>query len=572
MRTVEDQMIFHRSEYPWMTITKGRLLTLRVDVIARIRGLKVVFGDPFNFLPGTKIPDLEISSMTAIEKIGEITRYQITLPIKTRKLRYHFEAEFEDHQKVFVLESGIFSDVTEAEIRPFYIPFIFDEELTQRLSYKRNDIYYQVFPDRFCNPQRNDYETFIPTSENYYGGTFDGLISKLDYIKNLGCTGIYLNPIMKSNSNHGYDILDYSSVNERFGGKEGLLRLTREIHSRNMKIMMDGVFNHCGWEHPFWQDVLEKKEKSQYKDWFIVYDYCRLNSKNKKDYPPELFKSDPPFEAFAFAANMPKWNTENDEVIDYLTGTAVDLTREFHIDSWRLDVPDEISRKFLRVFRDRMKELNPNIYIIGEIWHKNDLWVRERLFDGTMDYPLYYTIRDFAMTGQDDLKTFYQRVKDILLSETEEVFSNNFAFCSNHDIPRAFSVCSEDERRFNLSYLLIAFLGGNLSVYYGDEISMDGGNDPDCRRPMNWNLVSPERIKLMKTLIGIKQRISDSELTCLECERGKMRIVRRGKSGEYHLVLKNSEKEISVLSPDHVIISIPYQQSFLSAELSTILH
>lgn len=571
MRTVEDQMIFHRSEYPWVSMNKGRLLTLRADVKGRIADLKVVYGDPFDYLPGTKIPKLEFSSMNSVLKIGDITRYQITLPVSTRKLRYHFEAELENHQKLYILESGTFSEAEEKEIRPFYISYIYDEDLTKAFFSEQNDVYYQVFTDRFCNPKRDDYESFVPTSENHFGGTFDGLISKLDYIKDLGCTGIYLNPILKSNSNHGYDVLDYSSVSKNFGGKEALLRLTQGIHSRNMKIMLDGVFNHCGWEHPFWQDVLEKKNQSKYKNWFMIYDYDRMNSRDKSDYPPELFKTDPPFEVFAFASNMPKWNTRNPEVIDYLTGTAVELTREFHIDSWRLDVPDEISKTFLQVFRDRIKELNSDIYIIGEIWQKNDRWVSDRLFDGTMDYPLYYAVRDFAMTGMDDLRTFYERIKGILLSETEEVFRNNFAFCSNHDIPRAFNVCSEDGKRFDLSYLLIAFLGGNLSVYYGDEISMDGGNDPDCRRPMNWNMVNPERLGFMEALIRMKRLISHSYLDNLEYENGKMRVVRKDKNKKYYLVLKMVEKETEELSVEHMIISIPYGQSFLQAEFRIIL-
>lgn len=566
MRTVEDRMFFHRSEYPWVTMNKGRLLTLRVDVKGKITDLKVIYGDPFNFLPGTKIPELEIRSMNPVQIIGDITRYQITLHVKTRKLRYHFEAELEGHYKIYILESGTFSDVKEIEIRPFYISYIYDEELSKAFFSKNNDVYYQVFTDRFCNPKRADYESFVPTSENHFGGTFDGLISKLDYIKDLGCTGIYLNPILKSNSNHGYDVLDYTSVSENFGGKEAFSRLTQEIHSRNMKVMLDGVFNHCGWEHPFWQDVLEKKNQSKYKDWFMVYDFGRLKSRNKSDYPPELFKTDPPFEVFAFASNMPKWNTRNPEVIDYLTGTAVRLTHEFQIDAWRLDVPDEISRSFLRVFRDRMKEQNSAIYIIGEIWQKNDRWVSDRLFDGTMDYPLYYAVRDFAMTGMDDLKTFFERVKEIILSETEEVYRNNFGFCSNHDIPRAFYVCSEDEKKFEVSYLLIAFLSGNLSVYYGDEISMDGGNDPDCRRPMNWNMVCPERIGFMKALIRMKLEICGSDLDYLEYRNGKMQIVRKDHNKHYYLVLETAEKETVELSPEHMIISMPYEQSFLQAE------
>ena len=228
-------------------------------------------------------------------------------------------------------------------------------------------------------------------------------------------------------------------------------------------------------------------------------------------------KEAPPYECFAFAANMPKWNTENPEVIRYLVSIAEQWTREYGIDAWRLDVPDEVSLRFLHAFRTRMRSCNAAVYVIGEIWQDAGWWLEQSVFDGVMDYPLYHAIRDFAMTHTDPLEAFAHRIRRWYAAAPEAVHPYQWAFCSNHDVPRALSLCGGNKSDFQLAYVLAALLGGNLSVYYGDEIAMDGGQDPDNRRPMRWTDPEEEIRGFFHSLLRLKRDVlRHCRLTAME--------------------------------------------------------
>ena len=319
--------------------------------------------------------------------------------------------------------------------------------------------------------------------------------------------GIYLNPIFQSDSNHRYDAVSYTELDPRLGGKRDFRILVETLHQAGMRIMLDGVFNHCGWRHPFWQDVRLHGKASRYYDWFCVYDAGELSRLPLEQLSDRRMKEDPPYECFAFAANMPKWNTENPEVIGYLVSIAERWTREYGIDAWRLDVPDEVSLRFLHAFRARMRSCNAAVYVIGEIWQDAGWWLEHSVFDGVMDYPLYHAIRDFAMTHTDPLETFAHRIRRWYAATPEAVHPYQWAFCSNHDVPRALSLCGGNKSDFQLAYVLAALLGGNLSVYYGDEIAMDGGQDPDNRRPMRWTDPEEEIRDFFHSLLRLKRDV-----------------------------------------------------------------
>ena len=326
----------------------------------------------------------------------------------------------------------------------------------------------------------------------------------------MGVQGIYLNPIFQSPSNHHYDTTDYARIDSLLGDEKDFCQLVESLHEAGLRIMLDGVFNHCAWDHPFWQNVLHNGESSPYYEWFYIEDVRSLTGAEKEKFSPEIIKREHPFACFAFAANMPKWNTENELVMDYLIGQAEHWTRDYGIDAWRLDVPDEISMRFLREFRRRIRDVSNQVYIIGEIWQNGSYWLDQSVFDGVMDYTLYYAIRDFAMTGQDDLTTFARRIQRWYLASPEEVHPYQWAFCSNHDIPRLLTECGGDVERAKLALFLTAFLGGNMSVYYGDERGMEGGDDPDNRRAMAWECCDGTLLDFYKELIRIKKTLLHS--------------------------------------------------------------
>lgn len=500
--------IEHHGTYPWQFVV-GKSCFLQIRSSMPLKKITVVYGDPFRFKDDeSKEPVLTVKEVMQKRSFGKNDYYSVTVPMDTHKLRYHFEIVMEDYDTSVILsEAGVTDEISEEQIRPFTVPFVFEKEHYSAPEWADGLVWYQVFPDRFHREGANaDSAAFRPTRDNFFNGTIKGIISQIPYLKELGIDGIYLNPVFQSGSNHRYDTVNYESIDERLGTKEDFKRLVEELHNNQMKIMLDGVYNHCGWEHPFFQDVIRRGGKSPYYNWFYIYDQEALTCRTLEEFTKERMIAEPAFESFAFAANMPKWNTENKEVIDYLVGTAVRWTKEYEIDAWRLDVPDEVSGRFLQGLRERLRECRKEIYIIGEIWQYADPWLGRALFDGVMDYPLYYAVRDFVMQGNDRADTFVKRLEQWYFSIPEPVHLHQWGFCSNHDIPRAMFCCKASFTKVEKAYFLTALLGGNLCIYYGDEIGMEGGADPDNRRPMDWERTKREgeRLAFFKRLIRFK--------------------------------------------------------------------
>lgn len=503
-----DYEIEHRARYPWQFV-QGKSCTLRLRCNEPVLKITVLHGDPFWFAEGEKKePVLEETEVSSKQLLLDDTYYSVTIPVQTHKLRYHFAITLYDGTTLMLSELGVTDELSESEIRPFMVPYVFEREHYCAPDWAKNFVWYQIFPDRFAG--EGDPAAFAPTRDNFFGGTLKGITGKIPYLKDLGVRGIYLNPIFQSPSNHRYDTVDYARIDSLLGDEKDFCQLVESLHEAGLRIMLDGVFNHCAWDHPFWQDVLQNGENSPYYEWFYIEDVRSLTGAEKEKFSPEIIKSGHPFACFAFAANMPKWNTENELVMDYLIGQAEHWTRDYGIDAWRLDVPDEISMRFLREFRRRIRDVSNQVYIIGEIWQNGSYWLDQSVFDGVMDYTLYYAIRDFAMTGQDDLTTFARRIQRWYLASPEEVHPYQWAFCSNHDIPRLLTECGGDVERAKLALFLTAVLGGNMSVYYGDERGMEGGDDPDNRRAMAWECCDGTLLDFYKELIRIKKTLLHS--------------------------------------------------------------
>lgn len=503
-----DYEIEHRARYPWQFV-QGKSCTLRLRCNEQVLKITVLHGDPFWFAEGEKKePVLEETEVSSKQLLLDDTYYSVTIPVHTHKLRYHFVITLYDGTTLMLSELGVTDELSESQIRPFMVPYVFEREHYCAPDWAKNFVWYQIFPDRFAG--EGDPASFAPTRDNFFGGTLKGITGKIPYLKDLGVQGIYLNPIFQSPSNHHYDTTDYARIDSLLGDEKDFCQLVESLHEAGLRIMLDGVFNHCAWDHPFWQNVLHNGESSPYYEWFYIEDVRSLTGAEKEKFSPEIIKREHPFACFAFAANMPKWNTENELVMDYLIGQAEHWTRDYGIDAWRLDVPDEISMRFLREFRRRIRDVSNQVYIIGEIWQNGSYWLDQSVFDGVMDYTLYYAIRDFAMTGQDDLTTFARRIQRWYLASPEEVHPYQWVFCSNHDIPRLLTECGGDVERAKLALFLTAVLGGNMSVYYGDERGMEGGDDPDNRRAMAWECCDGTLLDFYKELIRIKKTLLHS--------------------------------------------------------------
>ena len=213
-------------------------------------------------------------------------------------------------------------------------------------EWAENIVWYQIFPDRFCrkNPgeKRHSCREWAcqedATWKEFYGGDLAGIRSRLAYIADLGVGGIYLNPILWSDSNHRYDTIDYHSVEPDIGTEEELKALITEAHALGLRVMIDAVFNHCGAKCALWQDVLEKGPQSDYYHWFCVNRWP-IDEQTHATKQGDYF-------SFAFVDNMPKFDTSEPDVMEYLTGIAKHWVCEWKVDGIRFDVGNEISHAF----------------------------------------------------------------------------------------------------------------------------------------------------------------------------------------------------------------------------------
>jgi len=383
-------------------------------------------------------------------------------------------------------------------------------------------IFYQIFPDRFAksakNPSANlPFESWDspPTVHGFKGGDLYGIAERLDYIKDLGITALYLNPIFASASNHRYHTYDYYNVDPLLGGNEAFRLLLDKAHKKNIRVVLDGVFNHAS--RGLWQfnHVLECGNGSPYKDWFY-FDPERLSGKkNWGAFPgPHEMKALGQHEDSLTAIGyrgwwnlpaLPKFNVDTPAVREFLFDVA-EYWIKFGADGWRLDVATEIDDdSFWQEFRNRVRKINPEAYIVAEIWHESHRWLQGDQFDAIMNYDVTRPIISFVSNGNIDLRVLHQQgnYNNIHHSIDAHEFANQIDhnlglykpditysqlnLLDTHDTPRFLSCVSGDKSALRLAWLFMFSYPGAPCIYYGDEIGMDGEHDPYCRKSFPWD-------------------------------------------------------------------------------------
>ncbi len=366
-------------------------------------------------------------------------------------------------------------------------------------------IFYQVFPDRFRNgdPSNDPVEVVDwgarPTRENFFGGDLAGVIEGLPYIEDLGCNAIYLNPIFAAGTNHRYDTHDYFEIDPVLGDDAVFDELVSQAHSRGIRVVLDGVFNHCGLGFAPFQDLLENGERSRYRRWFDVYDF------------PVRVGEQPNYATCGGAYYLPRLNASEPEVERFVHEVALHwLARG--IDGWRLDVPYEIETDFWRRFRSVVKEAFPSAYLVAEEWRNPSAYLTGDTFDGVTDYELRGLIVDFfakrALTGEAFLRG-YETLRHHRPNGSSFGMLN---ILGTHDTARVMTEFRRDEELVKAAFTGLFTLPGAPVVYYGDEVGMEGENDPDCRRAFPWE--ESEWNESLRTHI---QRLADvrSRYACL---------------------------------------------------------
>jgi cyclomaltodextrinase len=392
----------------------------------------------------------------------------------------------------------------------------------------RDAVFYQIFPDRFAASARvhkpgplEPWDT-PPTTTGFKGGDLRGVAEHLDYLVELGINAIYFNPIFASASNHRYHTYDYMAVDPLLGGDAALRDLLDACHARGIRVVLDGVFNHAS--RGFWpfNHVMEVGWDSPYRDWFYFDEEALRAGRQVRAYGEErthvLDLAEAPWERlegvnslrdFGYRAwwdlpALPKLNTDNPEVRAYLYGVAEHWIR-FGIDGWRLDVPEEIKDVgFWREFRRRVAALNPEAYIVAEIWEERPEALQGDQYHGLMNYPFMSAVLSFvaadhhddavigshfeirAHVRRDDAPAFARQLEHLLGVYDPAVVASQLNLLDSHDTPRFLTMASGDVASFRLATLIQMTVPGAPSIYYGDEIGLPGGFDPDCRRSFPW--------------------------------------------------------------------------------------
>jgi glycosidase len=483
--------IVHHSAPPWRCFDVQRQkVVIRVISTIDLVSIELLYNDPFDY---EKIGDewrwRYKTARFHKQVYGASTlmwRVEIDVPPQ-RRLKYGFRALFNDETYCWVSEWGLESFSDTAVNTPhnhFFYPFIHAVDAPKTPSWVRKTVWYQIFPDRFYRsgtsvPPENlaDWEKDKPASNNFFGGDLEGIRQRLGYLKELGVNGIYLTPVFKSSSNHKYDTEDYFNVDEHFGGTKALKALVVDAHRLGIRVMLDAVFNHVGSSHPFWQDVINRQEESPYKDFFHIHSFP------VKKHPNESVN----YDCFAFTPNMPKWNTENPQARKYLLDAALYWIKECEIDAWRLDVANEVSFDFWREFSALVHKAKPDFYVVGEIWDDASEWVNRGFFDAAMNYPLGSAVSALFLKNDIGVQTF----TDMLFRALSRYDDNHnrvaFNLLDSHDTERALTAAHGNKQALRNAFTALFLLPGSPCIYYGDEIGMSGGGDPQCRSPMVWD-------------------------------------------------------------------------------------
>lgn len=428
--------------------------------------------------------------------------YEVTFESPYTRVCYYFELQ--DEEERIYLYADIFSKELPGERSEFYqYPFIRREEISTVPDWLKRAVVYNIFPDSFASGRRTIRGTASETPwkkgitlKSRLGGTLQGITSNLDYIAEMGFNCIYLNPIFTAGEYHKYDLLDYKHVSPNLGTDEDFRELVFEAHARDIRVVIDGVFNHCSWYFFAFDDVVQNGEKSAYKDWF--YD---LKFPVVRPAEGEL----PEYSSFAYEKKMPKLNTSNPEVRKYFMSVCRYWIEEFKVDGWRLDVANEVDRVFWRSFKQAGRSVNPESIMIGEIWESSERWLQGDMFDSTMNYDFRKNCRDFFGTELINATEFNARITQMNYRYPTGILQGQLNLLDSHDVNRFFSYCRGDIRRLRLAEIFLFTSPGAPCVFYGDELGMDGNHEYTLRGPMPWQDHHYDEREFFKTLIALRK-------------------------------------------------------------------
>ena len=535
--------VFHILDTPYSYGKDKDTLVVRVRVARNdVKECYIYYKDRYDWEnPYSK------KSMNVVAETEFFTYYQTEISVFRNRYRYYFEfidmneESFQYNERGFVNPEFKYNDMNS-----FQFPYIAEEDLYKEVNWLQESVVYQIFPDRFHNGDPSiDVEGTGQWGKgkihkrSIYGGDLRGIIEKLPYLEELGVNLIYLTPIFKSDTNHKYNTEDYFSIDPQFGTLEEAKELVEKAHNLGIKIVFDAVFNHSGSDFFAFKDLIENQQESQYKEWYFVDSWPIKKSKNK-------------YYTFANGCdNMPKLNTNNKEVREYLLKVGEFWIKEIGIDGWRLDVCDEVGHEFWREFRKRVKEAKSDAIIIGEIMHEANSFLKGDQLDGIMNYPFKNAIIDFFAKGIINGREFLDIMAENRVLYMDSITKQMWNLIGSHDTKRIYNECHGNVNRMKLAIAYQFLYIGVPYIYYGDEIGLDGGDDPENRKCMIWDKEKQNRelFDFYKNMINIRKNnkvFTFGNFKEVYCENNIIAFKRVLEKEEVLCVFNNSDDSVLV--------------------------
>lgn len=534
------QAIQHSSESKHSFAVDAKTLRVRLRTAADdVTQAEIVYGLKYGF--SKKTAKRAVMQKTCSD--GLFDWYTFDIVSDDSRLAYIFFLTGTDGEKYYFSEEGATKtyDYKLAYYNFFQKAYINEADIFSPVEWIKNAVVYQIFVDRFNRADDKKNCAYInmkwgdiPTPTSFAGGDIQGIIDRLPYLQSLSVSAIYLTPIFLSKSNHKYDIKDYYEIDPMFGTKKEFATLVERAHAMGMRVVLDAVFNHCSDENALFQDVVKNGRKSKYYDWFIIHG----------DRPDPRAAN---YETFGDCAYMPKINTSNPDAQEYLCGVGEYWIKNFGIDGWRLDVSDEVSHEFWRLFRRRVKACGADKALVGENWHDSRPYLRGDEFDSVMNYPFTKAATDFFVNEVTDATGYANALNGILMRNVDSANQMMFNLLDSHDTHRFFSLCNKNKQKLLSALAVNVFFPGASMIYYGTEEAMEGGYDPDSRRCMDWSKASGAFTEKVKRLLTLKRTAAFASGDCtIKSENGVLIMRRSTGKDTVTLYVNNTDKPKSV--------------------------
>lgn len=568
--------IIHRSAFTDCYAVNENEIIINIRTGKDVTAVNIIQDDPYIAGSGAAMGWTgQVLPMELAKELRHCYIWGVRLTLEYKRLQYYFEI-CSHKERVYMLEDDFYLEEEfhmPGRIRQYFkFPWLNPSDVNCVPDWVGETVWYQIMPDRFCRGNQADkrmplieWDSRHPVQyQDFYGGDLRGIIHKLDYLQDLGINGIYLTPVFESTSSHKYNTTDYTKIDPDFGTEEDMKELVEKAHQKGIRIMLDAVFNHSGTDFFAWQDVLEKGKDSRYADWFFI-----------GKWPVETgdgSTKDGRYYSFAFERYMPKLNTQNKETADYLAGLCRHWVETWGIDGIRFDVGNEISHSFLKRLRRELKAVRPDIFLLGEIWHDAVLWLQGDEYDSVMNFPFMESMHNFWLDKKQTAQSFMYSMNRCYSMYQEQTNQVLFNFLDNHDVGRVYTRYGDLDIFFQQLTVLLT-MQGSPCLYYGTEIAMEGGEDPDNRRCMPWERIESgayeDIIREVKQLTVLRRQYPQLRSAQIvwkqDALQGRLVHYEKWSGGKAVSVYLNAGEQAASAAVQEVLYSRHYQDGCLEA-------